>query len=354
MAIRKIETKSGLKYVAYFKHMDRQITKRFIKRSDAVAWEAETKKKLRELENLPPALMFSKVAETYLLDCEQRMQPGTVAEKYRHLSEFATWLKGDIAAETLTVAQAKGFIAHTCAMLNNKSANRRLRNLKACWNWHKEVLPSNPWTCVQPYSEDEFIKYIPSAGDVLAVFSAAALWEKRMLTFLLATGARSGEMFRLEWTDVNFERNTLTLWTRKRKGGNRQARLTPISPSLKAVLRELETENTAASPYVFVNPETGDAYYRQLPSIRYMLKRLCKKCELKEFGFHALRHFVAARLMDSRQTNIVEIQQLLGHQRTTTTDLYLRSLSSSIGHLADIIEKEVLPVNTVKKGETNE
>ena len=38
-----------------------------------------------------------------------------------------------------------------------------------------------------------------------------------------------------------------------------------------------------------------------------------------------------------------EIQQLLGHQRTTTTDAYLKSLFSGIGQLAGVIETAVLP-----------
>ena len=50
--------------------------------------------------------------------------------------------------------------------------------------------------------------------------------------------------------------------------------------------------------------------------------------------------------MDSRQTSIVDIQLLLGHQRATTTDSYLRTLSSSISHLAEIIESSVLPQST--------
>ena len=36
-----------------------------------------------------------------------------------------------------------------------------------------------------------------------------------------------------------------------------------------------------------------------------------------------------------------DIQLLLGHQRATTTDIYLRSLEPQIGHLAEIIENAV-------------
>lgn len=80
-----------------------------------------------------------------------------------------------------------------------------------------------------------------------------------------------------------------------------------------------------------------------------MLKRLCEKAEVKEFGFHSLRHFFASRMMASGEANIVEVQAALGHQRTTTTDIYLRSMSSSIAHLAGVIEGAVLPESNTRK-----
>ena len=164
-----------------------------------------------------------------------------------------------------------------------------------------------------------------------------------MLLFLLATGARVGELFNLTWEDVNLERATVQLRTRKRKGGSRQARLLPLPPTLQDLLVELKQERLEGAGHVFINPRTGGPYRKLQSSVRHMLKRLCKAAGVKEFGYHALRHFVAARLLDSQKANIVEIQQLLGHQRTTTTDLYLKSLSSAIGHLAGVIEEVVMP-----------
>jgi site-specific recombinase XerD len=47
--------------------------------------------------------------------------------------------------------------------------------------------------------------------------------------------------------------------------------------------------------------------------------------------------------MSGGNATLVDIQLLLGHQRATTTDIYLRSLSSSISHVAQFIEEDVLP-----------
>lgn len=343
MAIRKVRTKAGIRYVAYFKYRGRQITKRFPRRSEAAAWEAEEKKRLRSLESQPCALMFSALMNAYLTDCESRMQPNTVREKFSHGKEFAAFRGADFPASELSASEAGAFIARIYTDKGSKAANRRLRTMKACWNWGKEKLPDNPWRRVRPYSEDEKTKYVPPPQDVAAVMTQAETWEARLLLFILGTGARIGEVFSLTWEDVNFDRQTVTLWTRKRKAGSRQARRLPLTPRLTVMLRELEQES-GGNAHVFINPATGGPYRKLQPCVRYLLKRLCVKAKVKSFGFHALRHFVASRLMESNQANIVEIQQLLGHQRSTTTDLYLRSLSSGIAHLAGIIEEAVLPV----------
>jgi integrase len=73
--------------------------------------------------------------------------------------------------------------------------------------------------------------------------------------------------------------------------------------------------------YVFINPKTGTKYvYR-----KRLLKGLCEKAEIKPFTYHALRHYGASRLAHEG-VPLADIQALLGHQRATTTDLYLQSL----------------------------
>ncbi len=337
MAILEMRTKTGKHYRAYFKWQGRQVSKVLPTRKEAKIWEVEEKKRLQLEATLGPILMFSLAAKHYIADAGSRFGHNAVREKARHLRDFADFLGGDTPIAEVTAMQGKAFLAAMQTEHGNKSANRRLQNLKALWNWHKEAVPYNPWRHVPPYPEEAFIKYVPPPQDVGAVLHSAAEWERDFLLALLSTGARAGEIFNLTWEDITLERNTLILWTKKRRGGNKEARLTPISPRLRTVLERLKGGSESLQGHVFINSQTGDKYHKLQPSVRYMLKRLCKKVEVKEFGFHSLRHFVAAGLAN-QHANLVEIQQLLGHQRTTTTDLYLRSMSSSISHLGPIID----------------
>ena len=80
------------------------------------------------------------------------------------------------------------------------------------------------------------------------------------------------------------------------------------------------------------------------PSMKLMLKRLCEKAGVTPFGFHAIRHYFAVSLVKSQKADITDIQQLLGHQRPSTTDIYRRSVAPNLGRLAGVIEGAVQSV----------
>jgi len=86
------------------------------------------------------------------------------------------------------------------------------------------------------------------------------------------------------------------LWTRKRRGGSRQSRLVPMSQSVRELLVQL-SHGKGNNTYVFTNPRTGEAYHKLQPCVRYLLKRLCDKANVKEFGYHSIRHYTAQQLL---------------------------------------------------------
>ena len=336
MAIRNYQNK----YRAYFKFLGKQYSRVVNTKAEGRAWEVDEKRRLAKLaeqqESLTKTLTYSRGTREYLLDCQARMQAGTVQEKITHYREFADYLGKDIPMQSVAMAMAKAFAALIQRDKGNKAANRRIRNLKALWNWHRGDLAENPWQKIKMYGEEEFQKQIPTREDLDAVLRIAESWEKHLLTLLLHTGARVGEVFQLTWTDVNFEPGTIVLWTRKRKGGSRQSRLVPMSRTVKDILEQLNRDK-GNNAYVFTNPRTGGAYHKVQPCVRYLLKRLCEKAGVSEFGFHALRHVVAQQLR-REDACMSDIQALLGHQRATTTDIYLRSLDTDLKRITPLLE----------------
>ena len=73
--------------------------------------------------------------------------------------------------------------------------------------------------------------------DVTAVRAVAIGQERDFVDVIYFTGARLSEACNLTWQDVDFNRMTITLWTRKRKGGGRQPRTLGMVKSLAIGLR---------------------------------------------------------------------------------------------------------------------
>lgn len=333
MAVRIIHLKNGeKKYEAYFQLEGKRYQKRFATRAEAREWTVLEK---RHQEDMSRSLTFSQAADEYLQDNENKVESNTFREKMQHLREFAQYIADDFLMNELTIEDCRRFANYIQQKRGNKSANRRVRTLKAMWIWCKERVKKNPWREVKGFPQETFVKYLPPESDIKLVFEAAEDWEKDLLMLILNTGARVSEILNLKWSDV-FDDN-IQLWTKKRKDGSRQPRRIPIGSSLKEILKRY-ADRGYNNDYVLIHPVTLEPFRKSQTSIKFMLKRLCRKAKVKPFGFHSLRHYFASCLLDTGKTGLADIQLLLGHQRMTTTDTYLHSLNPKLGHLADIIE----------------
>jgi integrase len=334
-------TGPGGKYRAYFKFQGKQYSQIVKTKADGRKWEGEEKKRVEEEAKKTKILMYSRTSKSYLDDVATWMQPGTVQEKFSHYKAFAGFLKKDLPAADVTVEMARTFIRAIQAAKGNKSANRHLRNLKALWNWHRKEgrISENPWSMVTKLPEEDAIKHVPTQEDVFAILMAASPWEKDYLHMLLKTGARPGEIRRLRWDEVNFERRAIFLWTRKRKGGQKTYRAAPMNDTLHEILlRRWKTRGH--DTHVFINPETGSPWSKHNHPIKYMMERLCRRAGIEFFDLYSLRHYAAQRLVDNGKASLSDVQKLLGHQRTTTTDNYLKSLSPDLARLGEALEDD--------------
>lgn len=346
MATRKIQLEKCIRYEAYVKINGAVRRKRFPTLQEARVWELAM---MQSPSVSHQSLMYSQGCSQYISDCELRIALNTLREKKKHLREFARYIREecrlqDCAMDDVTLSIARDFINGIMTQNGAKTANRRIRTLKALWNWHRSDLNGNPWQAVKPFPEEEFIKYVPPKIDIEKVLDAAELQERDILMFISYTGARLSEALKLKWEDVLD--GSVRLWTHKSKYGSKTARLVPIGSTLHEMLMRRHPQSEG-SPYVFVNPITHGPYSRNQPSICHMLKRLCRKAGVREFGFHALRHYFASSLMKTQKATLCDIQHVLGHQRATTTDTYLHSLNQQFDRLAGVIEEmnEALKAN---------
>jgi len=142
----------------------------------------------------------------------------------------------------------------------------------------------------------------------------------------LYTGSRPGEILRLTWQDVDFERGRLSVWQEK----TQEAKTVPMSKALREVLSALPRGIGAAA--VFMRPDgealTEDDYKRAFGVARRLAGLR------KELNPYSIRHTFASWLA-IKGTPIRTIQELLGHKDLRMT---LRYAHLSPAHLAEAVE----------------
>ncbi len=137
---------------------------------------------------------------------------------------------------------------------------------------------------------------------------------KHFIKMVLFTGMRRGELFKLKWDDIDFDRGFIFI--RDPKGGKSQN--IPLNPSAKELLLNHERP-FADSPFVFPGREG-----KQRTDIKRPMNQIKKRAQLPEDfrPLHGLRHVYASMLASSGKVDMYTLQKLLTHKSPQMTQRY--------------------------------
>ncbi len=278
-------------------------------------------------------LFLEKMSSDFIKLCESRMKELKSRRTSKHIQENNKLLKELVvmwgAKKTINQDDIEEYL-DKISLQSKNLANRNLKLIKALFNHgiRKKMFTLNPVSGIPLYPIKKQVKYIPPIEDLKKVLSVASEEQGKYILALVYTAARVRELNALKWDDVYPD--YLILRTRKSKNSDIVDRKIPLNKPMKELLQTIKK----TSEYVFVNKRTNTGYdYR-----KKMMHSLCKKAKVKLFTFHALRHFTASYL-DSKGTALTTIRDMLGHQRTSTTDYYLQSLKGGLKTAVDALEE---------------
>jgi len=184
-------------------------------------------------------------------------------------------------------------------------------------------------------SSDQLEKLLGVLNNTKVNLQAASI-----MKMALFTGMRRGELFKLKWDDIDFERGFIHI--RDPKGGVDQT--IPLNDSAREILSTVQKTD---SPFVFPGREG-----KQKTDIKRAVNKIKKEAELpNDFRpLHGLRHVYASMLASSGKVDMYTLQKLLTHKKPEMTQRYAHlrdDVLKNASNLAGELIKEV--INKKKK-----
>lgn len=349
MAIYKQKRKNGVSYVVMIdietdgKKRERKFVGRYRLKKDAE--DAENKAKTQRAEGTLDRAPVQKITVGEVIEQYLHVRTPACAEKtvetyraifFRHIKPVF----GDVQLRRLTAEAIENFYATLRRSgLSDRTVHHVHTQFKAACRWAeaKGKVPRSPFINVEaPAVHQREARFLtPEEADRLLDAARGTEWGAP-LTVALTTAMRRGEVCGLKWDAVDLQAGVVTVrasltdagkkLTLKAPKSNRVRRvsLSPLAiEALKARHAEVAAEKLASRPevyvdqgFVFADPHTGGPLVPN--SLTKAFEQLAGDVKISGATLHSLRHS-AATWMLAGGSDIVSVQQVLGHSVASTT-----------------------------------
>lgn len=228
----------------------------------------------------------------------------------------------DVVAEIVLELERRNVTAST--------VNRFFASLKTLLRHHKQ-----PWDFIKLRKERKGRIRTISRDEELRILSLLRETEhsKRrwfypdvadLVEVLVDTGLRLSEALTLNYEDVNYGTNLLTIWINK---GDRP-RSIPMTTRVKRILMQRQEFN-AIQPFPYQSYQAENAW-------RWVRKQMGLDRD-HEYILHALRHTCASRLVNAG-IDLYVVKEWLGHSTIQVTEKYAHLSPNKLAHAATVLE----------------
>lgn len=140
-----------------------------------------------------------------------------------------------------------------------------------------------------------------------------------IILLLYGCGLRMNELLNLKWTDI--DRSAGVIHIRNGKGGKDRDVMLP-EKLISELTKYYRTHKP--TPKVYVVEGVGNRIQYSATSVNALLNTWAKRAGIKKHvSAHMLRHSFATHLLDAG-TDMVKIQELMGHNNSKTTQIYAK------------------------------
>ena len=323
------------------------------------------------------SIKFETMAEEWFEEYAKMNLRNTTYERLLQLRKRIYDAIGHLRMDKITPRQIQSFInglakdganEKTGKPLATKTIRHHLSLISDIFSYavKMDVVSYNPCSKVTVPKGEQKEKKIYSVEEVkrfLGLLESEPLKYKVFFNLAVFSGFRRGELLGLEWKDVDFANNVISvrrtscytaqkgIYTDTTKTRKSQ-RSIKFPDAIMALLRQykLELEGEAqrlGSKWVdtdrlFVK-WNGEPMNNNTPY--FWLNEFCEKHDLPFYGIHSFRHLFASMLVNEG-VDIVTVSGALGHSAvSTTSNIYCHMLENSRAKVSEAITN-VLKINT--------
>lgn len=262
------------------------------------------------------------------------------------VKKLITWLDKNemqVSPVSITEKELQEFIYEIAKKVNPRSQSRIISGLKGFFNYliFEDYRKTNPLELIEApklgrklpdtLSQQEIDKIIVS----IDLSTPQGERNRAIIETLYSCGLRVSELIDLKISDLYFEEGFIQVTGK----GNKQ-RFVPIAPGtqkfISIYLKEIRVHqeiDPLAKDIVFLN-RRGKKLTRAM--IFTLTKQFAKKAGItKIISPHTFRHSFATHLLENG-ADLRAIQQMLGHESITTTEIYMHVDRS---HLSEVMRK---------------
>lgn len=280
----------------------------------------------------------------HYLRIERGLSENSISSYSRDLQKLIHYLKEhEILESPIKIVQEtlQEFIYSTAKTVNPRSQARMISGLKGFFNYliFEDYRPDNPLDLIDTPKIGRKLPDTLSNAEIDKLIAAIDLSKpegernRAILETLYGCGLRVSELINLKLSDLFFDEDFI-LVTGK---GNKQ-RFVPITKVNKKYINIYRYEirvhlqiQKGHEDFLFLN-RRGKQLTRAM--IFTIIKQLAEKINLnKSISPHTFRHSFATHLLEGG-ADLRAIQQMLGHESITTTEVYMHVDRS---HLAKVL-----------------
>ncbi|KAB7529994.1 site-specific tyrosine recombinase XerD [Flagellimonas olearia] len=280
------------------------------------------------------------------LKIERGLSKNTITNYTLDLQKLANYLQ-DHDMETspvqIDMETVQGFVYTIAKTVNPRTQARVISGLKGFFNYliFEDYRADNPMDLIETPKIGRKLPDTLSIDEINALILAIDLSKpegernRAILETLYGCGLRVSELLNLKLSDLYFEEDFIKVTGK----GNKQ-RFVPISDINKKYINIYRNEIRVHLPIqkehediLFLN-RRGKQLTRAM--VFTIIKRLAQKIGLKKsISPHTFRHSFATHLLENG-ADLRAIQQMLGHESITTTEVYMHV---NRAHLAKVLNK---------------